>query len=262
MSLLKQILSNQSHWQVNKDFAREYGLECAVLMTELIDKWSYYDFTEWFYNTSESIEEFTTLTYHKQKKCIEVLTNAGFIETSLKGTPAKQHFKVIESQILNFFNSSFRKIRKLDLEKFETNNNIDNKNILLNKKINKKISDEENSTDLDAKKESKKEGPAAFVEWFNSIAGRRFKCDSKIERSFKARIREGYSKKDLMKATLNAHKDQYHKDNNYQYLTPEFILRSDKLNKFLNVLENEKPVETNKENYSLDRSQRIDHSNL
>lgn len=128
MSILKHILSNNSHWQVNKEFARAYGLEAAVLMTDLIDKWIFFGGVEWFYNTSESIQENTTLTYHKQKKCLELLMKNGFIETSLRGTPAKLYFRIVENNVLNFFNSSFQKIQKLDFEKFETNKNIINNN--------------------------------------------------------------------------------------------------------------------------------------
>ena len=122
MSILKQILSNTSHWQVNKDFAKSYGLETAILMTDLIDKWCYFGFIEWFFNTSENILENTTLSYHKQKKCLEILEREGFIESSLRGTPARLHFRIDENKILNFFNSSFQKILKLDLEKVENIN--------------------------------------------------------------------------------------------------------------------------------------------
>ena len=134
MSILKQILSNTSHWQVNKDFAKAYGLETAILMTDLIDKWCYFGFIEWFFNTSENILENTTLSYHKQKKCLEILEREGFIETSLRGTPARLHFRIDENKILNFFNSSFQKILKLDLEKVENINK--NKEIIINNNSN------------------------------------------------------------------------------------------------------------------------------
>lgn len=73
-----------------------------------------------------------------------------------------------------------------------------------------------------------------FIKSFNSFAGRSFKATNKVKTSLKARLKE-YSKADILKAIENAHKDQYHIETNFKYLTPEFILRQDKIEKFLNA---------------------------
>ncbi|QIL40999.1 hypothetical protein G7074_18035 [Pedobacter sp. HDW13] len=75
--------------------------------------------------------------------------------------------------------------------------------------------------------------PQKFIDAFNDIAGRKFRVTQKIKDSLKARLKD-YTKKEIFKAMKNAHKDPYHKENNFQYLTPEFILRPDKIERFLN----------------------------
>lgn len=77
----------------------------------------------------------------------------------------------------------------------------------------------------------------SFIEKFNSLAGTNYKGDSKSRRSFEARIKDGYTLEDFIKATTNAKEDKFlmgGNENGKKYLTPEYILRSDKLNFWLN----------------------------
>ena len=72
-----------------------------------------------------------------------------------------------------------------------------------------------------------------FLEKFNSITNRSFRIlDSKAKRQLDARIKEGFTLAEIMAATAACSKDDYHKAN-LKYLTPEFITRSDKLQKYL-----------------------------
>lgn len=73
-----------------------------------------------------------------------------------------------------------------------------------------------------------------FISLFNRITNRKFKGDTKAERQFKARIKDGYTMQDFEKAITNCKHDPYHIENT-QYLTPEFITRADKLEKFINI---------------------------
>lgn len=75
-----------------------------------------------------------------------------------------------------------------------------------------------------------------FMQKFNSFAGRNFRVTKSVKSSLNARLKD-YSKNEILKAIEKAHKDQYHIDTNFKYLTPEFILRPDKLEKFLNTPE-------------------------
>ena len=121
--MLKQMMSQNSHWQINKDFARAFGLEATILMTDLIDKWLYHGRPEWFWSTADQLEEATTLSRHKQNKAFAILEGEGFLERKVMGLPAKQHYKIVETKIVNFFNHSLEKISKLDCKEFQNTNN-------------------------------------------------------------------------------------------------------------------------------------------
>lgn len=73
-----------------------------------------------------------------------------------------------------------------------------------------------------------------FIDVFNSFAGRSFKVTEKVKSSLKSRLKD-YSKEQIVKAIELAHKDQFHIESKFKHLTPEFILRPDKLEKFLNL---------------------------
>lgn len=70
---------------------------------------------------------------------------------------------------------------------------------------------------------------------FNKITGKKMKVmNDKAKKQFRARLRDGYSKQDIMKAIKNCFDDDFHKANP-KYLTPEFISRPDKFEKYVNV---------------------------
>lgn len=73
----------------------------------------------------------------------------------------------------------------------------------------------------------------SLLSFINKKTGRSFKViNEKVKKSFRARIKEGYSKIDILNAITNAVESDYHKGNGYQYLTPEFFSRSDTLDKY------------------------------
>ena len=74
-----------------------------------------------------------------------------------------------------------------------------------------------------------------FLDWFNKTTNRNFKSiPEATKKSFKARIKEGYTKDDICKAVINCSKDKFHIENP-KYLTPEFISRADKLALYLSA---------------------------
>ena len=139
---MKHLLSSSAFLVVNKFLANEIGLNATILLSDLVSKEQY--FIEngtinngWFYNTALNIEKDTTLTHYQQKKAIETLENICFIETKLKGLPAKLHFKILEKNILRYLNTCSLETLKLDLKEVELNNNkeikITNKDLLKGK---------------------------------------------------------------------------------------------------------------------------------
>ena len=139
------ILANDNYIIVNRSLIKELGLKETIILGELASEYNYYkkqgflDENGYFYSTIDNIEENTSLSSYEQKKCLDNLSKRGIVSVVLKGIPAKRHIKINTLQIINLFannlETSFQKIKKLDCEKFDTNNN----NINSNKNNNKEI---------------------------------------------------------------------------------------------------------------------------
>lgn len=71
-----------------------------------------------------------------------------------------------------------------------------------------------------------------FVSIVNKHTGKNYRGDKKSQGGFNARIKEGYTLDDLECAIASAVKTEYHKETRYEYLTPEFFTRPDKLERF------------------------------
>ena len=73
----------------------------------------------------------------------------------------------------------------------------------------------------------------ALLGFINKTFGRRFEViNDKTKRAYKARLKDGYTKEQINDAIKNAAVSKYHKENNYQYCTPEFFSRADILDKY------------------------------
>lgn len=71
---------------------------------------------------------------------------------------------------------------------------------------------------------------------FNEITGKKIKVISdKARRQIKARLKEGYSKDDVVAAITNCFNDAYHHETGHKYLTIEFISRPDKMEKYASM---------------------------
>ena len=83
-----------------------------------------------------------------------------------------------------------------------------------------------------------------LLSFLNSKTGRNFKIiNEATKKKYRARLKEGYTSKDIANAIENAVNSDYHKENNFKYLTPEFFSRADKLNLYSSI--NNKPKENN-----------------
>ncbi|MCU0351514.1 MAG: hypothetical protein MUF43_11930 [Flavobacterium sp.] len=142
----KDFLKQSSWFIVNKQISREVGVEASLLLSYLIEKSDYYDI-EWFYCTSDTIENDTTLSYRIQKTCIEKLKSFGYIDTKLMGVPAKLHFTIKQNKFEKNANSSIDKNAKLELTKTQ---NIYKENSIKNKyKENNINENDKNASNLD-----------------------------------------------------------------------------------------------------------------
>lgn len=94
--------------------------------------------------------------------------------------------------------------------------------IAVNDNVNVNVNDINNNIDY-----------LALLGFINTTFGRRFEViNEKTKRSYKARLKEGYTKESIFDAITNAASSKYHKDTNYQYCTPEFFSRAETIDKY------------------------------
>lgn len=149
-----QLISTSNFITVNKDLIKELGLEEAIMLGELASEYDYWNNKNeiedgYFYSTIENIEEKTTLTAYKQRKCLENLKNKGIIDIQIRGIPAKRYIKINKEKVIEIFNNKLlknlttgcKKTSQLEVKKLNGNNNIINNNIKKNN-INKNIKKE------------------------------------------------------------------------------------------------------------------------
>lgn len=72
-----------------------------------------------------------------------------------------------------------------------------------------------------------------LVDFINKVGNRNFRgINNSVKKKYNARLKEGYTKKDIFNAIKNAHKEKHHIESNFKYLTPEFFSRADKLDMY------------------------------
>lgn len=93
--------------------------------------------------------------------------------------------------------------------------------------------------DKDTDKDIDKIDFVELLNFMNLTFGRKFKAISKqIQSKYQARLKDGYTKKDILTAIINCKNNSYHIEKNYQYCTPEFFSRTETLDKYSEVIEN------------------------
>lgn len=162
----KQLLMSSNYYTLNKQIVKALGIEPAFLLTILIEASDgLADDEGWFYQTIETLEEFTGLSRHKQNKIIQDLIETNILIQENRGTPCRRFFKIsfqeIENLVFKKTETSLLKIDKLDCKKItnysvkssqtsllKISNNKEHNINNLNKEINHK---EHKSYELDEK---------------------------------------------------------------------------------------------------------------
>jgi hypothetical protein len=111
---LFQILNGNNYFSVNREIARVIGLNAAIILSEIIDKFCYFESKGllndgWFYLTVEDVEERTTLAKDAQAGAIRILKEKSLIETKQMGMPSKRHFRIFKEKFTEFCNSDNKK---------------------------------------------------------------------------------------------------------------------------------------------------------
>ncbi|MDR6120623.1 hypothetical protein QFZ87_000220 [Bacillus sp. SLBN-46] len=106
---LISILSGKGFVMYNKELAHSVSVNGAIIFGQLCSSYESFgskgmltvrDEKEYFFLTSETIQEETALTYKQQMKAVKELEEAGYIETKIMGVPSKKYFH-ITNKIIN-----------------------------------------------------------------------------------------------------------------------------------------------------------------
>ena len=134
----KSILASTPFLILNKCLLVNLGVEASLVLSDLLQKEQYFKEScqnndGFFFNVTNDISCSTTLSYYQIKQALSVLKKWGIIQVVLKGVPAKKHFKIDHSQILNFLNTRIEKTEELDCKNFN-NKILKNSNSINNNK--------------------------------------------------------------------------------------------------------------------------------
>lgn len=139
--LISSLLRADGSIIVNKQLAKEIGINEAIIYSELLSKYMYFynknQLTEdgYFFNTVENLERDTTLSKYQQQQAIKKLKDLNLITTKLKGVPSTRHFKILDNNVLESlllqqksknYPTRSQKTSQLEVKKLATNNTKDN----------------------------------------------------------------------------------------------------------------------------------------
>lgn len=254
----------------NIEVAEVVGVNAAIIFYN-INHWcdknkknghNFFDGEYWTYNSLSAFsEQFTYLSKKQICSAIEKLKCNGFIKTgSYNKNPYDRtiwYCDLTQKVGLNAFLSNVTKgemeddkrgnVHSYKRDTSITDNNPDNN-------PDKESKPEFNSGDVSdgIKKElSDKEKADYFISTFNKtvlIDGkeRSFKSNPKIISSLKARLKQ-YPLKDILKSIRCAMSQEFHIKSKYRYLTPEFCLRVDKIEMYLNMHNQQEEIKQNRD---------------
>ena len=134
---LISLLSSSNVGYYNKEIAKMFGLNEAIILSELCSKYEYWKKEnkltedEFFFETQETIEENTTLTPRQQRPTLKHLEDLHLIETKLVGIPAKKYFRINETELLQYVTTRCDKMSQLEVTKCNSSNIKYNKDVII-----------------------------------------------------------------------------------------------------------------------------------
>ncbi|QWG61982.1 hypothetical protein [Bacillus mycoides] len=124
---LISVLSGNGFVMYNKELAHSVSVNGAIIFGQLCSSYESFgskgmltvkEGKEYFFLTSETLEEETALSYKQQLKAIKELEQAGYIETKVMGVPSKKYFSITDKivhELLSEVNPSSDKREDLDV---------------------------------------------------------------------------------------------------------------------------------------------------
>jgi uncharacterized phage protein (TIGR02220 family) len=212
----------------NIDIAKKYGVECAIILENMIfwieknkaNKKHFYEGRYWTYNSGKAFSElFPYWSVHQIGRFLRELEAQGLVISgnfNKAGYDKTKWYSVNDSLILQNCNIDYAKLHNPSCENAQPIPDI-NTDI----KTNSIKGLQEDPIDFDA-----------LLVFFNKTTGRKFRgISTKAKKGFNNIIKQGYTKKDIRDAIVNCFNSEYHQENR-QYLTPEFISRMEKFEKY------------------------------
>ena len=144
--LVRNTLKSEAYWIINKNINRILGLECALLLSDLISKEEYFDKREMlgedgsFFNSVKNTKRDTGLSEHIQKKALKILKEYDLLDVRRAGVPPKRSYRLNWLKITCLISQNTTD--RIDVNQPDINNNKDNNNkinevILKNNNIDK-----------------------------------------------------------------------------------------------------------------------------
>lgn len=124
---LISVLSGNGFVMYNKELAHTVSVNGAIIFGQLCSSYESFgskgmltvkDEREYFFLTSDTLEEETALSYKQQLKAIKELEQAGYIKTRVMGVSSKKYFSItdkIVQELLSEVNPSSDKREDLDV---------------------------------------------------------------------------------------------------------------------------------------------------
>lgn len=76
---IKKLLSNSAYWTINKELARDIGLDATIVLQHFIDLQSSYYKDGGFYQQQERIINDLPITIDYLRKAVKLLVDKGFL---------------------------------------------------------------------------------------------------------------------------------------------------------------------------------------
>jgi hypothetical protein len=174
--------------------------------------------------TTVTMEALGIGSYNTYKKTLSDIVEFGFIKIIVESKNQHKSKVIALSKNDKATDKALDKatIKATDKASDETPDTIIKQ---INNETNKQINNNIESFDFD--------GLLVFI---NSTFGKNFKLiNDKVKKKYKALMKQGYDKKQIVKAMINAKENSYHKETNYQYCTPEFFSRTETIDKYSEI---------------------------
>lgn len=119
---IKKLLSNTAYWVINKELAREIGLEATLLLQHLIDlRENYFKEGTPFYQQQSRLSNELGISEYQVRLATKKLVEMEFVSVKREGIPPKYHWTINDLNLYRFFNLTYKgeeieplKVKKVD----------------------------------------------------------------------------------------------------------------------------------------------------